>query len=65
MLTNSYLALVATLLALKDRVRETARDDDGFTTLEWVVIALGLFVVAGIAVGVIVAAINSRLSGIS
>lgn len=40
------------------------RGDDGFTTIEWVVIALGLFLVAGVAVAAITAAVNGRLNQI-
>jgi hypothetical protein len=38
--------------------------DDGMTTLEWVVITLGVLLVATIAVAGITAAVNSRLSQI-
>jgi cation transporter-like permease len=37
----------------------------GFTTIEWVVIALGLFLIAGVAVAAINAVVNNRLGQIS
>jgi hypothetical protein len=65
MLERTYLALIATVLAFQDRLKETTRKEDGFTTLEWVIIAAGVFVLAGIAVGVVVAAVNGKLSQIN
>ena len=65
MLERTYLALIATVLAFQDRLKETTSKEDGFTTLEWVIIAAGVFVLAGIAVGVVVAAVNGKLSQIN
>lgn len=42
--------------------RHPSQRDAGFTTIEWVVIALGLFLVAGLAVAAINAVVNDRLS---
>jgi hypothetical protein len=42
-----------------------AAGDAGFTTIEWVVIALGLFLIAGIAVAAITGAVNTRLNQIT
>lgn len=61
--TIAVLAVLAALTrpAIDD---EPDRADGGFTTIEWVVIALGLFLVAGVAVAAITAAVNGRLSQI-
>lgn len=42
------------------RIRDTLRDDRGASTLEMVIIALGLLTVAGILVAAITAAVKSR-----
>lgn len=65
MLTRTYLAVIVTLLAFQDRLKETTRKEEGFTTLEWVIIGAGVFALAGLAVGVIVAAVNGKLSQIN
>jgi len=76
MVNHLYAALVRTTVAaescvdaaqgrlrtLTDRRR---RDDAGLATLEWVVLALGLFLLAGIAVGVITKVVNSDLGQIA
>lgn len=52
--------------ALASRLRGDARADDaGLSTLEVVVIALGLFLIAGVAVAAITTAVNSRISQIN
>lgn len=65
MLDRTAAAFIATLLTFKDRALGVRDDEDGFSTLEWVVIGLGVFVAATLAVGVIAAAINGRLSQIN
>jgi len=63
-LTLQILAATARLTA--DRVAGRPHDDDaGLSTLEVVVIALGLFLIAGILVAAITTAVNSRLAQIN
>lgn len=55
--------LIVTLYASGERVRSVAarrREDAGVSTLEMVIIALGLMAVAGILVAAITAAVTSR-----
>jgi hypothetical protein len=65
MLDRTTAALIATLLTFKDRLDGVREDEAGFTTLEWVVIGLGVFLAATLAVGVIAAAISGRLAQIN
>lgn len=65
MMIELYARAVALLCGVQDRGREATAQDRGFTTLEWVIIALGLFLVAGAAVGIIVGAINNRVAQIN
>jgi len=58
-------ALALTTARQVRTMRRSARAEDGLTTLEIVIWALGLFLAATAAIGVITAAINSRVSGIS
>ena len=72
MTTARHLALLmtCTVLAvlsgatLQRRADAGARRDEGFTTIEWVVIALGLFLLATVAVGAITLAVDNRLGQI-
>ena len=71
---NPLVALHLALLTLTDRTRcglatrrQQLREQDrevGLSTLEIVVIALGLFLLAGVLVAAITAAVNSRISQI-
>lgn len=65
-LTQLYLTLTTLLLGTQDRLKNRLddRDDSGLATLEIVVIALGLFLIAAIAVAVLTGAINTRLNQI-
>lgn len=65
MIIELFARTVALLTGLRDRAFGDGRQDGGFTTLEWVIIALGLFLVAGAAVAIIVGAINSRMAQIN
>lgn len=57
---------VTTLTRTQDRLAELKTNSDrGSVTLEQVIIALGLFLLAVAVVGGITAAVNSRLSRIS
>jgi hypothetical protein len=60
-----YARAVALLMGVQERSRAAMSQERGFTTLEWVIIALGLFLVAGAAVGIIVGAINNRVAQIN
>lgn len=62
-----YTLLTAHILGARDAVarRLDARSETGLGTLEIVIIALGLFTIAGAAVAVISGAVESRLSGIN
>lgn len=67
-LTTVLLMLTTPAAAARTRLtqaRAAHRDDTGLGTLELVVITLGLFLIAAIAVGVITGAIQSRLAQIS
>lgn len=57
----SYLTLLTTLLgATTDRMRRLRRDESGASTLEMVVIGLGLFLAATAVIAIITRAIMSR-----
>jgi hypothetical protein len=58
-----YAALHSLLVTTRTRVRQ-AHKESGSVTLEQVVIALGLLVLAGVAVAAITAAVNSRVGQI-
>ncbi|MEA2703145.1 MAG: hypothetical protein QOD63_1090 [Actinomycetota bacterium] len=53
-----------TARAIANRWHNRATNDDGVTTLEWVVLTLGVLLVATVAVAGVTAAINSRLAQI-
>lgn len=57
--------LFAQIDVAKRRLRNVASDDAGISTLEVIVIALGLFLLAGAAVAVIANAVNSRTAQIN
>lgn len=62
-------AMVATMYYLfhqstLQRLAQAKEDERGMTTLELVVLGLGLFLLAGAVVAVIVAAVNSRTAQI-
>ena len=59
--------IAAHVLGLRDSItqRLDSRSDAGVTTLELVILGLGLFLIAGIAVGVFTGAIQSRLDQIN
>jgi hypothetical protein len=61
-----YVTLGSLLLLTRDRVKRRLqhRDDAGLATLEIVIIALGLFVLATALVAAITAAVNSRMHSI-
>lgn len=58
--TMYYLLQQSTL----QRLKQAKKDERGMATLEIVVIGLGLFLLAGVVVAVIVAAVNSRTAQI-
>ena len=66
-MTQLYLTLTSLLLGTQNRFKNRLadRDDSGLATLEVVIIALGLFLIAAIAVGVLTGAINTRLNQIT
>jgi Flp pilus assembly pilin Flp len=45
---------------LEARMSERKRDERGFTAVEWLIIALGVIVIAGIAVAAIKAYVESQ-----
>jgi Flp pilus assembly pilin Flp len=45
---------------LRSRLAERQRDERGFTAVEWLLIALGVIVIAGIAVAAIKAYVTSQ-----
>lgn len=55
------LILAVRLLGTAVRHRARADDQDGMSTLEIVIIALGLLTIAGIAVAALTAAVNRRV----
>ena len=62
-LAVSYL--VALLTAARVRVRTRTRNDVGATTLELVIIVLGLILIAGILVAALTAAVQRRVDQIN
>jgi hypothetical protein len=59
------LVILATTARTRLQERSQTHDSDaGISTLEIVVIGLGLFLIAGVAVGVFTTAVNSRLTNI-
>ncbi|MDP3893632.1 hypothetical protein [Nocardioides sp.] len=60
-----YVIITALVVTMTARLRQRKQDERGIGTLEYVVIGLGLFLLAGALVGVIVAAVNSRMSQIN
>ena len=67
MLITTYTFIAAHLLGVRDSVthRLNTRSDSGLGTLEVVIIALGLFTLAGLAVAVLTGAVQSRLDQIN
>lgn len=66
MVTKFYVTASTTTADLWRRLRaRTGRPDGGISTLEVVVIALGLFILAGALVAAITAAVNSRMNQIN
>ena len=63
LLTLTYLNALLTTTRL--RVREHVSSDVGATTLELVIIVLGLILVAGILVAAITAAVQRRVNQIN
>jgi len=61
---TTHLTLAAHMLGHAVRRRERVQDDAGMSTLEVVVIAVGLLVIAGIAVAALTAAVNRRIAQI-
>lgn len=61
-----YVTLGSLLLLTRDRVKRRLqhRDDAGVTTLEMVVLTLGLFLLATAAVAAITAAVHGRFNNI-
>jgi hypothetical protein len=57
--------LFAQIDVAKRRLTDAASDESGISTLEVIVIALGLFLLAGAAVAVIANAVNSRTAQIN
>ena len=63
LLTLAYLN--ALLIQTRARVRDRVANDVGATTLELVIIVLGLIAVAGILVAAITAAVQRRVNQIN
>ena len=63
LLTLAYLN--ALLIQTRARVRDRVANDVGATTLELVIIVLGLILVAGILVAAITAAVQRRVNQIN
>ena len=59
-----FVALATLLAVTRERVQERARDDRGSVSLEQVVIAVGLFVVAGVLVAAVTAAVRAQIGRI-
>lgn len=57
--------LLAHLLGLRDMTLRRVREDERGEILATIVIALGMFLLAGAVVAVIVAAVNSRTAQIN
>lgn len=49
-------------ILLEARLAARKRDENGFTAVEWLLIALGVIVIAGIAVAAIKAYVESQTS---
>jgi Flp pilus assembly pilin Flp len=47
-------------ILLQARLAERKRDENGFTAVEWLLIALGVIVIAGIAVAAVKAYVESQ-----
>lgn len=47
-------------IVVRARLAERKRDEGGFTAVEWLLIALGVIVIAGIAVAAIKAYVESQ-----
>ncbi len=62
-----YSFFAAHVLGVRDAInrRIDTRSDEGLGTLEMVIIALGLFTLAGLAIGVLTGAVQSRLDQIN
>jgi len=56
--------LVRDLYGRVDDARSSARDERGSVTLEQVLITVGLFIVAGVVIAAITAAVRSRVGQI-
>jgi Flp pilus assembly protein TadG len=56
--------LVTSMFMLRTRMEQARRDERGLGTLEMVIIALGLFLIATAAIAVITGAINTRINQI-
>lgn len=56
--------LVTSMFMLRTRMEHARRDERGLGTLEMVIIALGLFLIATAAIAVITGAINTRINQI-
>ena len=65
MMYDTLQFLFAQIDVAKRRLKDATSDDSGISTLEVIVIALGLFLLAGAAVAVIANAVNSRTSQIN
>lgn len=65
MMHDTLLFLFAQIDVAQRRLKDAASDDSGISTLEVIVIALGLFLLAGAAVAVIANAVNSRTAQIN
>lgn len=63
--TLAFQVLLGFIYATRRRVRETAVSDAGATTLELVIIVLGLIALAVAAVAAITVAVNRRLEQIN
>ena len=62
---ETLLFLVAAMRHNIDRGRTALKSDDGISTLELIVLGLGVFLLAGAAVAVITNAVNNRTSQIN
>lgn len=62
-----YTFIAAHILGVRDAItnRLDTRSEEGLGTLEMVIIALGLFTLAGLAIGVLTGAVQSRLDQIN
>lgn len=62
---ETWMLAVTYFTLARARAKALADDEAGFSTLEWIVIGLGVFTAAGLAVAVIANAITSRTSQIN